>query len=260
MQPNLLSITPNATAMMPEEDNPAALSEAQRLRADLELFSYIASHDLRAPLRIMSVGCDELSEHPAIAADEKAGAALRMIVSQSSHMQSLLDGLLEYMRLETFPVKHTLLDMDAVVATAITTLEAEINASGATITCAKLPQVCGHRGRMTRLFAHLLDNAIKFRGPEPVKIHISARRLGKGWEFCVEDNGIGIDEEYHGIIFTLFQRLHTKEAYPGIGAGLALSRKIVESHGGAIRVESALQKGSRVYFTLPELTQEALCS
>jgi len=249
MYPNLLPAGPD---IKPDEETPdMPPSEAQRLRTDLELFSYIASHDLQAPLRIISIGCEQLHTHPSIAADEKACATLQMITGQAADMKALLDGLLEYMRLETFAVKHTLLDGNDIVATAISTLEAEIAQAAATVTCDPLPQTLGHRGRMTRLFAHLLDNAIKFRSAAPPVIHVSARRVGDMQEFCIEDNGIGIDKEYHTIIFTLFQRLHTKEAYTGIGAGLALARKIVEEHGGTLRVEPAEGQGSRFIFTIP---------
>jgi chemotaxis family two-component system sensor kinase Cph1 len=221
-----------------------------RLKSDLELISYITSHDLQAPLRIILRSCEELQEHPGLSDDEEGKRTLQAITGQAAGMKALLDGLLEYVRAETFVVKHTPLDMNEIASLAQGALEQEIKTAATVITSDHLPQVVGHRGRLTRLFAHLLENALKFRGELPPSIHISARRSGMMWEFCIKDNGIGINPEHHTIIFTLFQRLHSEE-YPGIGAGLALSRKIVESHGGQIRVESDAGEGSRFIFTLP---------
>lgn len=251
MPPSIKSADPDIVGMSERNDQTSLVDTTERLRGDLELISYITSHDLRAPLRIITVFCEQLKANPVLADDETARKELQIIIRQSEHLRILLEGMLEYIRLETFPVKHASLDMNEVVNTAITALDEEIKAAGAEIICKTLPRIAGHRGRLTRLFVHLLDNALKFRGNHPLKVCISALPMGDKWEFCVEDNGIGIDGQYHYIIFTLFQRLHTAEAYPGVGVGLALSRKIVESHGGTLWVKSALGQGSRFYFTLP---------
>jgi chemotaxis family two-component system sensor kinase Cph1 len=217
------------------------------------LISYVASHDLQAPLRLLLRNCEELATHPVLASDETMLNTVHTVSDQATRMKLLLDGLLEYIRLETFVVKHTPLDSGEILTVALTALETEIKNSGSAVTCDNLPPVLGHRGRLTRLFVHIIDNAIKFRGKISPKIHISARRTGNQWEFCIEDNGIGIDKDYHDVIFTLFQRLHTEDTYPGIGAGLALSRKIVESHGGKLWVESVPGKGARFLFTFPAI-------
>jgi light-regulated signal transduction histidine kinase (bacteriophytochrome) len=110
------------------------------------------------------------------------------------------------------------------------------------------------------LFQNLIGNAIKFRGSEPPRIHVSAGRNGKGWIFSVRDNGIGIAPEYSKRIFIIFQRLHSREKYAGTGIGLAICQKIVERHGGRIWVESEAGKGATFYFTLPASKVEQACS
>ena len=110
---------------------------------------------------------------------------------------------------------------------------------------------------MGQVFQNLIGNAIKFRGQEPPWVHISAMRKDAAWQFAIRDNGIGIDPQYADRIFVVFQRLHTKDEYPGTGIGLAICKKIIERHGGRIWVESQLGKGATFYFTLPAVTREA---
>jgi chemotaxis family two-component system sensor kinase Cph1 len=123
--------------------------------------------------------------------------------------------------------------------------------SGATVTADALPAVHADRLQLGLLWQNLLSNALKFHGPEPPRIHISARRDGPQWVFSVRDNGIGLDPKQAERIFEVFQRLHTREKYPGTGIGLAMCKKIVERHGGRIWVESAPGNGATFYFTVP---------
>ncbi len=249
---NLKAAVQNPEPSQPEWNPYESLAaQLERAKEELELVSYVTSHDLNAPLRAILDACEELGSNAAIAADREASAGLHKITNNAGHMKILMQGLLDYLRLETFGPAHSLLDMNEIVAAAQTILEEKIRATGARITCDSLPQFYGHRGRMTRLFVSLIENALKFHSAEQAEIHISAQLSGTNLEFLVKDNGIGIDEEYHTIIFNLFQRLHTEAEYPGYGIGLALSRKIVESHSGRIWVESALEKGSSFRFILP---------
>jgi len=232
------------------EPNSSLAAELERAKEELELISYVTSHDLQAPLRTILYSCEELNQQNAVT-DAESKAAIGRITREAARMKTLMQGLLDYLRLETFGPAHSLLDTNELMTVALTILEEKIQASGAKISYNTLPPVYGHRGRLTRLFVNLLDNALKFHGPEAPVIHITAKRIGDMVEFCVEDNGIGIDEEYHDIIFSLFQRLHTADAYPGDGIGLALNRKIIESHGGKIWVRSEADKGAQFRFTLP---------
>jgi light-regulated signal transduction histidine kinase (bacteriophytochrome) len=222
----------------------------EKIRDELEVIGYVASHDLQAPLRVIQSCSEELCLHPDFAASEAYRNNVHMLTTEAARMKRLIQGMLDYVRLETFIPAQVILDSNEIVAAAIAMQAEEIKAAGANITCDVLPQIVGHRGRLVRLFTHLIDNALKFHGSKPADIHIAASRCGDSWEFCVSDNGIGVSVEHHRIIFSLFQRLHTAKAYPGDGIGLALARKIVEAHGGAIRVESAASQGSRFYFTL----------
>jgi light-regulated signal transduction histidine kinase (bacteriophytochrome) len=120
------------------------------------------------------------------------------------------------------------------------------------VTNGELPMVNADRTQLVQVFQNLVGNAIKFRGQEPPRVHVSAVSQGREWVFSVRDNGIGIAKEYHERIFSIFQRLHSREEYPGTGIGLALCKRIVERHGGTIRVESGPGSGSTFFFTLPK--------
>ncbi len=228
------------------------VTELEKAKEELELVSYVTSHDLQVPLRSIMYACNELEESKLLAQNPEAKANLEKINREANRLKTLMQGVLDYMRLETFGPAHSLIDMNEIITTALTILDERIIVTGAKINHGELPQIYGHRGRLTRLFVNLLDNALKFHGPDPYVINISVMRNGGMFEFTIEDNGIGIDEEYHDIIFVLFQRLHPAGEYPGHGIGLALSRKIVESHGGKLWVESK-PGGSRFKFTLPVL-------
>ena len=130
-------------------------------------------------------------------------------------------------------------------------LQLAIAESEATITQDPLPTVWGDKARLGRVMQNLIGNALKFRGPTPPQVHVSAQRDGKQWRFSVRDNGIGIDPAQAGRLFQVFQRLHTRQEYPGTGIGLAICKKIVEQHGGQIWVESEVGKGATFLFTLP---------
>ena len=138
---------------------------------------------------------------------------------------------------------------------ALSNLRKALEASSAEVTYDPLPVVMGDAAQLTSLFQNLIGNAIKFRGTESLKIHISAHPKEKEWIFSVRDNGIGIDPKQAERIFVIFQRLHTRQEYPGTGIGLAICKRIVERHGGRIWVESEPEKGASFYFTIPDAEQ-----
>jgi chemotaxis family two-component system sensor kinase Cph1 len=142
-------------------------------------------------------------------------------------------------------------DCNRIVDEALTNLQAMVNESQAVVTHDPLPTVKADEGQLRQLFQNLIGNAIKFHGEQPPLVHLSAERREREWLFSVRDNGIGIDPEYADRIFVLFQRLHTRAEYPGTGIGLAISKKIVERHGGRIWVRSQLGEGATFSFTLP---------
>ena len=170
---------------------------------------------------------------------------------QKSVQRALIVDLLEYSRVERQDVEGTATDGEAVLEQAVRDLRLTIAESGAIVTHDPLPTVVTVPGQLKQVIENLISNAIKFRGPEPPRIHLAAQRQGMEWVFSVRDNGIGLDPQYAHRIFQMFQRLHTRREYPGTGIGLAICKRIVERHGGRIWVESAPGQGATFYFTLP---------
>jgi light-regulated signal transduction histidine kinase (bacteriophytochrome) len=166
-------------------------------------------------------------------------------------MQALIRNLLDYSRVDAPDASLQCIDCCAALDRAIENLHAEMEESQALVTKDPLPAVLGEETLLTQLFQNLLGNAIKFRGPEAPRVHVSAERRGTQWLFSVRDNGIGIPREDVERVFMIFQRLHGKAEYPGTGIGLAICKRIVERHGGQIYVESEIGKGATFYFTLP---------
>jgi len=171
-------------------------------------------------------------------------------VDGANRMQILINDLLQYSRVGTRGKPFSPTDMDAVVEAARANLRVAIEESGAEVSADSLPTVMGDQSQLVQLFQNLISNAIKFHGGETPRVHVGAERRGGDWIFSVRDNGIGIEEQYLERIFVIFQRLHARKEYSGTGIGLAVCKKIVERHGGKIRVESEPGKGSTFYFTL----------
>src|SRR5437764_14835166 len=145
----------------------------------------------------------------------------------------------------------------AVLEGVLVTLRPVIDEARASVTYDPLPTVAADAVQLEHLFINLITNALKFRGPEPPAVHVSATPQDGGWVFSVRDNGIGIDPDQVHRLFVMFQRLHSREQYPGTGIGLAICRKIVERHGGRIWVESAPGRGATFHFTLSRRLAEA---
>jgi len=163
----------------------------------------------------------------------------------------LIKDLLEYSQIGAKEKKFKPTDCSGVVEKAVGNLRAAIEERNAAVTYDELPTVMIDTPQMISLFQNLIDNAIKFRGEEAPRIHISAERKGDEWVFSIRDNGIGIDPKASERIFGMFQRLHGSTDYPGTGIGLAICKRIIEWHGGRIWVESKIGKGSIFYFTMP---------
>jgi light-regulated signal transduction histidine kinase (bacteriophytochrome) len=166
-------------------------------------------------------------------------------------MRNLMDGLLALSQVGTHGRPFGPTDCEAVVDKALNDLAVAIAESGAVITRDPLPTVLGDAQQLEQLFQNLVSNAIKFHGDEEPRVHITARRKRTEWLFSVRDNGIGIDSKYSERIFVVFQRLHAREERSGTGIGLAISKKIVERHGGRIWIESRPGEGATFYFTVP---------
>ena len=184
--------------------------------------------------------------------DADADDFIGFAVDGAARMQKLIQDLLAYSRVSTKGLERQSIPMDTVLGYATDMLQLSIKDADAVVTHDSLPLIKADERQMTQLFQNLISNAIKFRGRQPPRIHVSAKRLNGEWLFSVHDNGIGIDPQYADRIFVIFQRLHNREEYPGTGIGLAICKKIVERHGGRIWMESEAGKGSTFFFTLPD--------
>ena len=228
------------------------LAELERSNKDLEQFASIASHDLQEPLRMVASYTQLLAERYEGQLDEKAKKYIAYVVDGAIRLQRLVNDLLTYSRVGTRgnPIETT--DAHALLGEAIRNLATTIEESKAIVTNEDLPMVRADAPQLGQVFQNLLANAIKFRGEDFPRVHVSARDEGCEWVFSVRDNGIGIDRQYAERIFVIFQRLHTRQEYPGTGIGLAVCKRIVERHGGKIWVESEPGKGSTFSFTVPK--------
>jgi PAS domain S-box-containing protein len=227
--------------------------ELARSNKDLEQFAYVASHDLQEPLRAVSGFVSLLERQLQDSLNAKTKEYINFTVDGVARMQSLINGLLEYSRIDTRGKPPESTDSGKSLNDAILSLQMSIKESGAKITSDKLPTVSIDPVQLSQLFQNLISNAIKFRSEAPSEIHISAERQDNAWRFAVKDNGIGIEPQYAERIFMIFQRLHTRRKYPGTGIGLSLCKKIIERHGGKIWVESEQGRGSTFYFTVPDI-------
>lgn len=183
--------------------------------------------------------------------DEEANRFIDFAVEGSQRMQTMIQGLLAYARVQpTDP--QLLVDTNEVVGAALANLAGAIRESGALVEQDELPKVAVNRVQLLQVFQNLLSNAIKFRAGGPPRVHVGAEAVPEGWCFFVQDDGPGIEPEFRGRIFRIFQRLHGRQAYPGSGIGLALCKRIVETHGGRIWVEGAEPRGSIFRFIIPQ--------
>jgi chemotaxis family two-component system sensor kinase Cph1 len=219
--------------------------------AELKKFAYVASHDLQEPLNQVANYVQLLEMRYSNALDEDATEFINYAVEGVSLMQTLIDDVLAYSKVDVQAVEFQLIDANTSLERALTHLRQRIAETKAVVTHDDLPTVMADSTQLMQLFQNLVGNAIKFRSDKTPKIHIGTTRLEDEWLFSVYDNGIGIDPKFSERIFVIFQRLHTRDEYPGTGMGLAICKKIIECHRGRIWVESKLGEGATFYFTLP---------
>ncbi len=238
-----------------------------RSNAELRRFAYIASHDLQEPLRMVSIYTQMLEKRCANKLDADAVDFINYIVTGTERIQAMIKGLQAYLQVDRAKAEFAPTDSAVALNYALAELRNEIAESGAVVTHDELPTVLADERQLSQVFEYLIDNAIKFRGEEPPRIHVSAfsspqpfaehtresaPQRGEGeWIFAVRDNGIGIDPAYFDRIFGIFRRLHAWDEYSGIGIGLTLCHKILERHGGRMWVESQQGEGATFYFALP---------
>ena len=234
-------------------------ADLRRSNAELEQFAYVASHDLQEPLRKVASFCQLLERRYADQLDERAVQYIGFAVDGANRMQTLINDLLAFSRVGRVHAETSEVDLERLYAATVESLSLAIADADAEVSHDPLPVVHGDATQLGMLFQNLLSNAVKFRDPDrPPRIHVSvAPRSEEEWEFAVTDNGIGIAAEFAERVFVIFQRLHTRDAYPGNGIGLALCKKIVDFHGGTIAIDLAHEPGTRFVFTLPRRAEEA---
>lgn len=227
------------------------MEDLKRSNKELESFAYVTSHDLKAPLRHISMSASFFKDKFADKLDEEAHGLLEIMMSGTGRMQSMIESLLAYSRVGRDHDSFTELDLNEVVSDALQNLSESIELSGAEVVFEALPKINGDRFLLIQLFQNLIQNAIKYRKSDAApRIEINATDIFDGIEVSIADNGIGIDPAYGDKIFQIFQRLHRDNEYDGVGIGLSIAQRIVELHGGRIRLDSDFSGGAKMIFTL----------
>jgi len=249
MTTNLRSVYDSLEA----EINERKRKEAELIRSnqDLEQFAYIASHDLQEPLRNVSSAMQLLEKRYSGRLGEDADMFMRCAVDSVTAMKTLITDLLAFSRVATRGFPFEKVSAEAAFTQSLQNLRSLIREKNAEVTCDPLPEVMSDANQLSQVFQNLISNGIKFNKSSPPRVHVSSLKQDNEWLFAVQDNGIGIEDRHTDRIFLIFRRLHKKHEYGGTGIGLAIVKKIVERHGGNIRVESQIGTGTTVYFTLP---------
>ncbi len=231
-------------------DAEASAFALRQSNLDLQEFAFIASHDLKEPLRTIASHTQLLARRYKGRLDAEADEIIQFVVDATLRMSDLLGGLLDYSRIaRDRELPSHQVDVDGAMNWALMNLQIAIQETHATVTRGPLPRVIGDSAQLAQVFQILIDNAVKYRGPDPPRIHISAEKQARHWVFSCRDNGIGIDPIYHEKIFGIFKRLHGREV-PGTGMGLAICRRIAERHGGRVWVKSEEGKGADFCFSI----------
>ncbi len=228
-----------------------ANQDLSRSNSELARFAFVASHDLKEPLRVVSNYVQMIQRRYEKGLDAEAHSYIGFIVQAVRRMYDLIDDLLNYSRVGADPTEFGMVDCTHVVQDVLLNLRPLLDECGGTVDCGNLPQIEGDRNKLLQLFQNLVGNGLKYRSAAPPKISIRCWPNESNWIFSVSDNGIGIKSEYFDKIFVLFQRLHRRDQYTGTGIGLSICKKVVEQHGGRIWVESELGQGSTFFFSLP---------
>ena len=229
------------------------VAELARSNAELAQFAYVASHDLQEPLRMVASYLELISRRYQDKLDDEAKEFIAFAVDGATRMKRLIHDLLAYSRAGSSPLNIELTDTGDVVRSVLATLALAIDETRAIVEVGPLPRLRVDPLQLGRLFQNLIENAVKYRSADAPVIHVSATRTAGFWRFAVVDNGIGVDPRFRDKVFEIFKRLHSRDKYSGTGIGLAVSKLVVERHGGRIWVESGPDGvGSTFCFTIPD--------
>lgn len=234
-----------------EEKVKKRTEELAKSNDDLKHFAYVASHDLREPLRMISSFLQLLERRYSNKLDQEANEYIGFAVNGAKRLDEMIQDLLEFSKITRKEMERSEVDLNKVLEQTKINLKYVIDANNVKINYNTLPTIFGDEILLELLFQNLISNSIKYRREETPKIDITAIKKLNYYLFAIKDNGIGMSSDHLKRIFTIFQRLHSKEEYEGTGIGLSIVEKIVHQHEGKIWAESELGKGSIFYFTLP---------
>jgi PAS domain S-box-containing protein len=240
----------NIELMEVQDELTDTIKQLELSNSELEHFAYIASHDLREPLRMITSFLQLLERRYKDKLDQDANEFIGFAVDGAKRLDHMINDLLQYSKITSQNREITPVNLENVLEEVLTNLKVPIEENNAVITHDPLPLIKGDEQLKVRLFQNLIGNAIKYRSEENPKIHISAAKEKNHYLISIKDNGIGMSPDYLDQIFTIFKRLHTHEEYEGTGIGLSIAQKIVHQQGGQIWAESELKKGTTFYFTL----------
>ena len=232
------------------KDRTKALEQSNR---ELEEFAYVASHDLKEPLRMISSFLQLLERRYKDQLDQNANEFIGFAVEGAKRMDMMINDLLDYSRIGNQEREFEYLQSEKLLGTVLINLKSAIEDNNAIITHDPLPLIFANEQMMIQLFQNLISNSIKYHGEKNPKIHISVDNVDDEYIFAIKDNGIGMDQNHLGQIFTIFKRLHTREEYEGTGIGLAIAQKIIQKHRGKIWAESEPGKGTTFFFTISQI-------
>ncbi|MGZ3910655.1 MAG: ATP-binding protein [Flavisolibacter sp.] len=228
------------------------IAELNRSNYELQQFAFVASHDLQEPIRKILFYCDYLLQSNATASDRKSLDYLKSMYKASQRMRSLIQDLLTFSQINKEELKFQQINLNNILRDALQDLELSIEERKAKISIPLLPQICGDERMIRQLFENIISNAIKYsRSTVTPVVAISCQEKEGNLEIAFKDNGIGFDEQYLPQMFTLFQRLHTRDRYEGTGLGLAICKKITDIHHGRIWAQGKEGEGSIFYISLP---------
>jgi len=228
------------------------IHELERNNKELEEFNYVASHDLREPLRTITSYCDLLSEDLGDKISEDVSQDINFITDATIRMNVLIQDLLQLSRAGRVDLSMEAVDLNKIMLNIKSDLALKIKVTNTSIVFDKLPVIQGDVSQLNSVFQNLITNAIKFKSEKDPIINISWEKENGKYHIAVTDNGIGIEKQYFDQIFSAFKRLHSRDKYEGTGIGLAICKKIIDRHAGKISIESTIGKGTSFIITLNE--------
>ncbi|TAH33819.1 MAG: hybrid sensor histidine kinase/response regulator [Alphaproteobacteria bacterium] len=227
-------------------------SELRQSNEELERFAYICSHDMQEPVRMMESYAEMMEQTCLANLDDRGKKYLGFILSNARHLRKMIRDILTFSRIGREEIKFEKVDCNQVMKEVLGEFESIIESKKADIRLGSLPALQTSQTLVRVLFQNLIGNALKFQARDHTpEIRIEAQLATDTWEFRISDNGIGIDPNFNSRVFTIFQRIHRKEDFPGTGIGLSTCKKFIELCGGTIRFQSSPGQGTTFFFTLP---------